>query len=195
MKINVMLRVICVLVLLLVLDGARGKQEQIDISEMSIPIVEVEEVEEESDSRKDILRFLEAIALFESNNRYDVVNSYGFLGRYQFSPRTIKHLGYDVLNEDFLRNARLQDEIMLAYMRENYVSLRPYIEEYNNTNYKGMYITTSSILAGAHFAGAMGMKRFLLNKLDSIGTVDANGMTLRKYMTKFSDYNVEEVEG
>ena len=192
MKINTVLRVICVLVLLLVLDGANGKQEQIDISELSIPIVEVEE---ESDSRKDLLRFLEAIALFESNNRYDVVNSYGFLGRYQFSPRTIKHLGYDVLNEDFLRNKRLQDEIMLAYMRENYISLRPYIDEYNNTNYKGMYITTSSILAGAHFAGAMGMKRFLLNKLDSIGTVDANGMTLRKYMTKFSDYNVEMVEG
>ena len=192
MKINAMLRVICVLVLLLVLDGANGKQEQIDISELSIPIVEVEE---ESDSRKDILRFLEAIALFESNNRYDVVNPYGFLGRYQFSPTTIRHLGYDILNEDFLRNARLQDEIMLAYMRENYVSLRPYIEEYNNTNYKGMHITTSSILAGAHFAGAMGMKRFLLNKLDSIGTVDANGMTLRRYMTKFSDYNVEEVEG
>ena len=193
MKINAVLRVICVLVLLLVLDGANGKQEQIDISELSIPIVEVEE--DESDSRKDILRFLEAIALFESNNRYDVVNSYGFLGRYQFSPTTIRHLGYDILNEDFLRNARLQDEIMLAYMRENYISLRPYIDEYNNTNYKGMYITTSSILAGAHFAGAMGMKRFLLNKLDSIGTVDANGMTLRKYMTKFSDYNVEEVEG
>ena len=195
MKINTVLRVICVLVLLLVLDGTNGKQEQIDISKLSIPIVEVEVEEDESDSRKDLLRFLEAIALFESNNRYDVVNSYGFLGRYQFSPRTIKHLGYDILNEDFLRNKRLQDEIMLAYMRENYVSLRPYIEEYNNTNYKGMYITTSSILAGAHFAGAMGMKRFLLNKLDSIGTVDANGMTLRKYMTKFSDYNVEEVEG
>jgi len=191
MKINVTLKVMCVLVVLLVLDGANNKQEQIDISEVSIPIEE----EDESDSRKDILRFLEAIALFESNNRYDVVNPYGFLGRYQFSPTTIRHLGYDILNEDFLRNARLQDEIMLAYMRENYVSLRPYIEEYNNTNYKGMYITTSSILAGAHFAGAMGMKRFLLNKLDSIGTTDANGMTLRKYMTKFSDYNVEEVEG
>jgi len=191
MKINVTLKVMCVLVVLLVLDGANNKQEQIDINEVSIPIEE----EDESDSRKDILRFLEAIALFESNNRYDVVNPYGFLGRYQFSPTTIRHLGYDILNEDFLRNARLQDEIMLAYMRENYVSLRPYIEEYNNTNYKGMYITTSSILAGAHFAGAMGMKRFLLNKLDSIGTVDANGMTLRRYMTKFSDYNVEEVEG
>jgi len=191
MKINVTLKVMCVLVVLLVLDGANNKQEQIDISEVSMPIEE----EDESDSRKDILRFLEAIALFESNNRYDVVNPYGFLGRYQFSPTTIRHLGYDILNEDFLRNARLQDEIMLAYMRENYVSLRPYIEEYNNTNYKGMYITTSSILAGAHFAGAMGMKRFLLNKLDSIGTVDANGMTLRRYMTKFSDYNVEEVEG
>ena len=192
MKINVTLRVICVLVVLLALDGVSNKQEeQIDISEVSMPIVE----EDESDSRKDILRFLEAIALFESNNRYDVVNPYGFLGRYQFSPTTIRHLGYDILNEEFLRNARLQDEIMLAYMRENYVSLRPYIEEYNNTNYKGMYITTSSILAGAHFAGAMGMKRFLLNKLDSIGTVDANGMTLRKYMTKFSDYNVEMVEG
>ena len=191
MKINITLKVICVLVVLLVLDSVNNKQEQIDISEVSIPIVE----EDESDSRKDLLRFLEAIARFESNDRYDVVNPYGFLGRYQFSPMTIRHLGYDILNEDFLRNARLQDEIMLAYMRENYVSLRPYIEQYNNTNYKGIYITTSSILAGAHFAGAMGMRRFLLSRSDSVGKTDANGMTLRKYMTRFSDYNVEEVEG
>ena len=191
MKINITLKVICVLVVLLVLDSVNNKQEQIDISEVSIPIVE----EDESDSRKDLLRFLEAIAHFESNNRYDVVNPYGFLGRYQFSPITIRHLGYDILNEDFLRNKRLQDEIMLAYMRENYISLRPYIEQYNNTNYKGIYITTSSILAGAHFAGAMGMRRFLLSRSDSVGKTDANGMTLRKYMTRFSDYNVEEVEG
>ena len=191
MKINVTLRVICVLVVLLVLDGVNNKQEQIDISEVSMPVVE----EDESDSRKDLLRFLEAIAHFESNNRYDVVNPYGFLGRYQFSPITIRHLGYDILNEDFLRNKRLQDEVMLAYMRENYISLRPYIEQYNNTNYKGIYITTSSILAGAHFAGATGMRRFLLSRSDSVGKTDANGMTLRNYMTKFSDYNVEEVEG
>ena len=191
MKINVTLRVICVLVVLLVLDGVNNKQEQIDISEVSMPVVE----EDESDSRKDLLRFLEAIAHFESNNRYDVVNPYGFLGRYQFSPITIRHLGYDILNEDFLRNKRLQDEVMLAYMRENYISLRPYIEQYNNTNYKGIYITTSSILAGAHFAGATGMRRFLLSRSDSVGKTDANGMTLRRYMTKFSDYNVEEVEG
>ena len=191
MKINITLRVMCVLVVLLVLDGVNNKQDQIDISEVSMPIVE----EDESESRKDLLRFLEAIAHFESNDRYDVVNPYGFLGRYQFSPITIRHLGYDILNEDFLRNKRLQDEVMLAYMRENYVSLRPYIEQYNNTNYKGMYITTSSILAGAHFAGAMGMRRFLLSRSDSVGKTDANGMTLRRYMTKFSDYNVEEVEG
>ena len=191
MKINVTLRVICVLVVLLVLDGVNNKQEQIDISEVSMPVVE----EDESDSRKDLLRFLEAIAHFESNNRYDVVNPYGFLGRYQFSPITIRHLGYDILNEDFLRNKRLQDEVMLAYMRENYISLRPYIEQYNNTNYKGIYITTSSILAGAHFAGATGMRRFLLSRSDSVGKTDANGMTLRRYMTRFSDYNVEEVEG
>ena len=191
MKINITLRVMCVLVVLLVLDGVNNKQDQIDISEVSMPIVE----EDESESRKDLLRFLEAIAHFESNDRYDVVNPYGFLGRYQFSPITIRHLGYDILNEDFLRNKRLQDEVMLAYMRENYVSLRPYIEQYNNTNYKGIYITTSSILAGAHFAGATGMRRFLLSRSDSVGKTDANGMTLRRYMTKFSDYNVEEVEG
>ena len=191
MKINITLRVMCVLVVLLVLDGVNNKQDQIDISEVSMPVVE----EDESDSRKDLLRFLEAIAHFESNDRYDVVNPYGFLGRYQFSPITIRHLGYDILNEDFLRNARLQDEIMLAYMRENYISLRPYIEQYNNTNYKGIYITTSSILAGAHFAGATGMRRFFLSRSDSVGKTDANGMTLRRYMTRFSDYNVEEVEG
>ena len=41
MKINTVLRVICVLVLLLVLDGANGKQEQIDISELSMFIGDV----------------------------------------------------------------------------------------------------------------------------------------------------------
>ena len=68
MKINVTLRVMCVLVVLLVLDSVNNKQEQIDISEVSMPIIE----EDESDSRKDLLRFLEAIARFESNDRYDV---------------------------------------------------------------------------------------------------------------------------
>ena len=74
MKINITLKVICVLVVLLVLDSVNNKQEQIDISEVSIPIVE----EDESDSRKDLLRFLEAIARFESNDRYDVVIHMGF---------------------------------------------------------------------------------------------------------------------
>ena len=71
MKINVTLRVICVLVVLLALDGVSNKQEeQIDISEVSMPIVE----EDESDSRKDILRFLEAIALFETIFSYRSLN-------------------------------------------------------------------------------------------------------------------------
>lgn len=135
--------------------------------------------------------FIEAIGLLESDNTYNVVNRYGMLGKYQFAPSTIEYLGYDVTDEEFLNNPDLQDEVMMTYLRGNYVELYDYIMEYDGKMFKGIDMNTASILAGAHFAGATGLKRFLENASDSIGVVDGNGTSLRYYMNRFSQYTID----
>ena len=161
--------------------------------EENIPVVEIEEiVVSEPPKAHQLDELIEAIGQLESNNRYDVVNPYGFMGKYQFSPRTVAYLGYDVTREQFLNNPELQDSVMVSYLRSNYSSLQYHIMVYGYTIHNGVYITPSSILAGAHFAGARGMKRFLEN---NVGTTDSNGMTITRYMEKFTDYelNLEDL--
>jgi len=41
--------------------------------------------------------FLNAIGHRESSNRYDVVNKWGYMGKYQFGRKTLKNLGYKCL--------------------------------------------------------------------------------------------------
>lgn len=161
--------------------------------EENIPVVEIEEiVVSEPPKAHQLDELIEAIGQLESNNRYDVVNRYGFMGKYQFSPRTVAYLGYDVTREQFLNNPELQDSVMVSYLRSNYSSLQHHIMVYGYTIHNGVYITPSSVLAGAHFAGARGMKRFLEN---NVGTTDSNGMTITRYMEKFTDYelNLEDL--
>lgn len=150
----------------------------------------IEQLERELRLRR-LRIFMEAIGMLESNNTYDVVNRYGMLGKYQFSPTTIEYLGYNVTKEEFLSNPDLQDEVMLAYLQANYRTLYDYIMEYDGKKFKGITLNTASILAGAHFAGATGLREFLDSASDSVGVVDGNGMSLRNYMSKFSQYEVE----
>ena len=162
--------------------------------EENIPVVEIEEivVSEPPKEVHELQELMDAIGELESNGRYDVVNRFGFMGKYQFSPRTLRYLGYDVTKEQFLNSPQLQDSAMVQYLRDNYTNLQHHILVYGYTTHNGVYITPSSILAGAHFAGARGMKRFLEN---NVGTTDSNGMTITRYMEKFTDYelNLEDL--
>lgn len=136
--------------------------------------------------------FMEKIAKIESGGNYKVVNEYGMMGKYQFNPKTVKALGFDVTREEFLNNPQLQDQVMMAYIRANHQDLKPVIDRYNGKYVKGIKITRASILAGAHFAGSGGVVRYL-NSDDQVGTVDARGTTLKKYMELFSNFNLPAV--
>ena len=158
-----------------------------------IPVVKIEEIiVSEPPKEHQLQELMDAIGELESNGRYDAVNRFGFMGKYQFSPRTLKHLGHDVTREQFLNSPQLQDSVMVQYLRDNYTNLEHHIMIYGYTMHNGIYLTPSSILAGAHFAGARGMKKFLEN---NVGTTDSNGMTITKYMERFTDYelNLEEL--
>lgn len=135
-------------------------------------------------------QFMDKIAEIETpGGGYQTVNRYGMMGRYQFSPSTVKVLGYSISKSEFLRNKEIQDSVMVTYMRENEKTLQQLINRYNGRTVKGIKITRASILAGAHFAGSNGVVQFLTNNSNT-GTIDANGTTLRKYMSYFSNFHL-----
>ena len=63
--------------------------------------------------------FLDAIGHKESGNNYTIVNTYGYMGRYQFGASTLKGLGFKVTKEEFLNNPALQEEAMQALLEHN----------------------------------------------------------------------------
>ena len=136
--------------------------------------------------------FMEKVAHIESSDNYRAVNTIGMMGRYQFSPRTVRGLGYVVTREEFLSNPHLQDSVMFAYMKQNHDYLKRYIDRYDGKVFKGIKVTRAGIVAGAHFAGPGGILAYF-GSSDPDGTVDIYGMSLRKYMRSFSDVNLPEL--
>jgi|TARA_R110001606_G_scaffold236569_2_gene384600 hypothetical protein len=131
--------------------------------------------------------FLNAIGHRESTNRYDVVNKWGYMGRYQFGKSTLRGLGYDVSKKEFLSNPELQEEAMLSLLTHNKEKLQKYIDIFDGKTINGIYITESGILAAAHLGGQGSVKRYFRN-----GKVfrDGNGTKITSYMNKFSGYDI-----
>ena len=55
----------------------------------------------------------------ESSNRYHVVNRFGYMGRYQFSIKTLKGLGIKTSKNEFISNPKLQDSAMILLLKHN----------------------------------------------------------------------------
>ena len=80
---------------------------------------EAEELRIKQYHEDELLRFLNDIGHRESGNRYDITNTWGYMGRYQFGKSTLKGLGFDVTREEFLNNPQLQEDAMLALLNHN----------------------------------------------------------------------------
>ena len=133
-------------------------------------------------------KFLDAIGHRESTNRYDVVNKWGYMGKYQFGRSTLKGLGFKVTKKEFLNNPQLQEEAMMALLLHNKEKLQKYIDVFDGQTINGMYISESGILAAAHLGGQGSVKRYFKN-----GKVfkDGNGTKITSYMDKFSGYDIK----
>ena len=136
---------------------------------------------------KDHYAFLKAIGFKESGNRYDIVNRFGYMGRYQFGKRTLRGLGFKVSKEEFLSSPVLQEKAMNALLTQNKKSLRKYIGKYNNEVVHGVLVTESGLLAAAHLGGAGSVKKwFRTGKVRR----DGNGVAITTYMVQFQGYNL-----
>ncbi len=141
---------------------------------------------------KSFVGFKEALAFKESGGNYNSVNTYGYLGKYQFGASTLKLIGIHNPAK-FLKNPRLQEKAFLANTARNKWILRRDIKNFVGKRINGIVVTESGILAAAHLAGPGSVKKYLRSYgLDNFA--DGYGTTVYYYMKRFSGYDTSFVK-
>lgn len=136
--------------------------------------------------------FKEALAFRESGGRYDIVSSFGYLGKYQFGASTLKTFNIHDM-QHFLENPELQEDAFMALCSLNKWILRKEIENKVGKKINGIEITESGILASAHLAGSGNIKEYLRTN-GKYRFTDAFGSSMQHYLKKFGGYDTSIVE-
>ncbi len=154
--------------------------------------------EEESDEfiiypflGKTYMGFREALAFKESRGDYSVINQLGYMGKYQFGRSTLRQIGIHD-SELFLKDPILQESAFKVYTANNKWYLRNEIKRYSGKYVNGVLVTESGILAAAHLAGPGNVRKFLRTGGD-YAYEDANGVSVRYYLRKFSGYDTSHI--
>lgn len=153
-------------------------------SELKSPL---DSIVPEISEHKSHSKFLSALGHYESGNNYEVVNKWGYLGKYQFSPSTLKSLGYEITQEEFLSSPEVQEAAMYSLLKANKRSLRRFIKKYEGKTIHGVKVTESGVLAAAHLGGAGNVKNWFRSGEDF---KDRLGTSITHYMKTFSDYSL-----
>jgi hypothetical protein len=141
---------------------------------------------------KSYVGFKEAVGFKESRNRYHIINTFGYLGKYQFGKSTLRRL--KVYNaEKFLKNPEQQERAFKALCSLNKYILRKDIRRSVGNKINGVVITESGILAAAHLGGAGNVKKFLRSN-GGTNFSDAYGSSIKYYMKRFSGFDVSSIE-
>lgn len=136
--------------------------------------------------------FKEALAFKESQGRYNVINTLGYMGKYQFGASTLKLMGVYNTNA-FLSDPVLQEKVFETNVARNKWILRRDIKRFNGKRIRGVEITESGIVAAAHLAGAGNVKKYL-RSYGKNDVADAYGSSISYYMRKFAGFDISEIE-
>lgn len=139
-----------------------------------------------------LIGFKEAVAFKESQGQYRLVNSLGYMGKYQFGSKALRAIGINDA-KGFLKDPALQEKAFIALLAKNKWILRYEIEKYQGKIISGIEITESGILAAAHLGGAGSVKNFFKNK-GNRHFRDAFGTSLKSYMRDFAGYDLSFIE-
>jgi len=137
------------------------------------------------------ISFKEKLAQKESRGRYNIINRFGYMGKYQFGKSTLRVLGIKD-TEAYLHNPKLQEKSFEALLSINKFILRNEIKKYTNQTIDGVKITESGILAAAHLGGAGSIQKFL-NSKGSHEFRDGNGMSVKTYLKMFANYDTSNI--
>lgn len=145
-------------------------------------------VSKSSDSRKTFDTFKEVLAHRESGGNYRIVNTLGYLGKYQFGASTLHTLGiYNT--KSFLGSPELQEIAFVYNVARNKWILRNEIRNFRGQRVNGVLITESGIIAAAHLSGPGNVKKYLRSRGGN-NAKDAYGTSLQNYMESFGGYNI-----
>lgn len=140
---------------------------------------------------KSFTGFKQALAVRESLGLYTLVNSYGYMGKYQFGKSALRAVG--IRNTaGFLKNPIQQEKAFNALLAKNKWELRKEIKKFDGKKVGGVHITESGILAAAHLGGAGSVKNFLKSN-GHIGYRDGFGTSIKSYMMKFAGYDTSHI--
>jgi len=140
---------------------------------------------------KSFIEFKEALAERESAGEYDIVNSYGYMGKYQFGKSALKSIGIED-SKEFLNNPEMQEKAFVALLQINKWILRKEINRYQGKRIGGILITESGILAAAHLGGAGSVQNYLRsNGQNSFN--DGYGTSIKHYFKKFAGYDTSNI--
>jgi hypothetical protein len=139
-----------------------------------------------------LIGFKEAVAFKESQGKYRLVNSLGYMGKYQFGSKALRAIGVED-DKAFLKNPALQEKAFIALLSKNKWILRYEIQKYEGKVIDGIEITESGILAAAHLGGAGSVKNFFKNK-GNRHFRDAYGTSLKSYLKAFGGYDLSYIE-
>lgn len=136
--------------------------------------------------------FKQAIAFKESQGKYHLINSLGYMGKYQFGTDALNAIGVrDSLR--FMNSPKLQEKAFNSLLSLNKYLLKNEIKKYSGKKIKGILITESGILAAAHLGGAGSVKKFLKSNGNRY-IKDDFGTSLRSYLKKFGGYDTSYIK-
>ncbi len=141
---------------------------------------------------RSFIAFKQAMAIRESQGKYDIVNDFGYAGKYQFGKAALRAVGITD-REEFLNNPILQEEAFKALLAINKYHLQNEIEKYSGKVINGVEVTESGILAAAHLLGSSSVKRYLRSN-GQVSITDGFGTTIRSYMKKFGHYDTSIIK-
>ncbi|SFD02204.1 peptidoglycan-binding protein LysM [Flavobacterium phragmitis] len=139
-----------------------------------------------------LIGFKEAVAFKESQGQYRLVNTLGYMGKYQFGSKALRAIGIND-NKAFLKDPALQEKAFLTLLAKNKWILRYEIKKYEGKIINGIEITESGILAAAHLGGAGSVKNFFKNN-GGRHFRDAFGTSLKSYMRDFAGYDLSFIK-
>lgn len=132
--------------------------------------------------------FKNKMAFLESSNRPQAVNSFGYLGKYQFSKKTLRGLNFKPNEIDsFLIDENLQERAMDKLVIHNTRILKNYgLDKFIGKEVNGITITMRGMLAGSHLTGPYSVKEYVMSN-GEIDRTDGYGTPVSKYIKSFEE--------
>lgn len=137
--------------------------------------------------------FAEHLGLKESGDNWRSINQINCIGKWQFSPKTLKHLGYGHISPSLFATSPdlfpedVQYQALIALVKSNENALKDYFH-YIGQTIDGVLITKSGLLAGAHLGGPVSVKLWLTTG-GKVNRADANNTSVKHYLKEFQGYN------